>query len=279
MLFSNSDLNDDAMAPHAALWCLRICLAIQCFGVGASALGPGTAINSLLFGEQHLGGFDLSERSALLIDQAGGAVLLIAGVCILLRPCWPVLIPVAIWQLLIALASVHVGGKAMSQFGLMGQSLLYVAPLALMLLAAPLGKSNRPPQLSTIRVNSAIWMLRLAAAAVFTTHGVEAILVHPVFVDYLIGAADKLLTLQITQATAETSLRVIGLIDIALAVLILVDRWWPIAAYMAFWGIVTALSRVVCSGWGNWPESAMRSCNGGVPLAIAVYWFMLSHRR
>ncbi len=269
---SSSGLREVAAISRPLVWPLRICLAIQCFGVGAIALQYGSPINSLLFDQQQTGGLDLSEQTAESIDRLGGYGLLVAGLCILVRPCWPVLVSVAVWQLLIASAAVQIGGKPMSQYGLLGQSLQYIAPLALALLLP----SARRASLPAVRINTAVWMLRIATAGVFTAHGIEAISLHPEFVDYLIRAAEQLLGEQITQPTAETLLRVIGVIDIALALTLLADRWWPIAAYMALWGIVTAMSRVVASGWGNWPEAAMRAGNAGVPLALSVYWYVKS---
>ena len=41
---------------------------------------------------------------------------------------------------------------------------------------------------------------------------------------------------------------------------------------MAFWGLVTAFSRLIRLGPEGWLETAMRALNAGVPLALFLYW-------
>ena len=62
------------------------------------------------------------------------------------------------------------------------------------------------------------------------------------------------------------------------AVLILRFRWPALAGWMAFWGLVTALARVVHSGFDNWSEAALRAPHVGLPLVLALTW-LAAHRR
>ena len=41
---------------------------------------------------------------------------------------------------------------------------------------------------------------------------------------------------------------------------------------MALWGIITACSRITANGWEAYPEALIRAANGGLPLAILLYW-------
>ena len=41
---------------------------------------------------------------------------------------------------------------------------------------------------------------------------------------------------------------------------------------MAFWGLVTALSRPLAMGLESWPETAVRIANGGLPLVLYIIY-------
>jgi hypothetical protein len=56
------------------------------------------------------------------------------------------------------------------------------------------------------------------------------------------------------------------------AILIVVRRWPAVAYYMALWGAVTAVSRVVQAGVPAYAEALLRASHVGLPLAVAVYW-------
>ena len=118
------------------------------------------------------------------------------------------------------------------------------------------------------------WMLRLATAATFIVHGVEAIRLNPAFIDLLIGSAGNLLWMSLSESTATILLYAIGIIDIVLAILLLCTRWRWIPWYLALWGFITACSRITAAGLiglaSAYPETLIRVANGGVPLAIAI---------
>lgn len=260
-------------ALRGAEWCLRLAVAVQCVGEARLALTVGTPVFSLLWGSADVGGFGLSESLALSVEHTAAWLLIAAAALTLWRPCWPVLVPVAFWFLLDAGSSTWIGGSFLSSLSVPAHATRIVAPLALALIA--LWPSR--PELPRWRLDSGLWLLRLAAAATFIAHGYEAVQLHPLFVDYLIAAAATFFSYDLAQPTAELLLRGIGIIDFILAALLVTTRWRAVAYYMAFWGVVTALSRIVYGGWNDAPQAFVRAANAGVPLALAVYW-TLSHR-
>ena len=118
------------------------------------------------------------------------------------------------------------------------------------------------------------WLLRWAIVATFVTHGVEAIRLNPAFVDLLIGSADNLLGLALSQSFTNILLYLIGAVDILMAVLLICTRWRWVAGYLAFWGFVTACSRITAAGLigfaSAYPETLIRAANGGAPLALLI---------
>ena len=109
-------------------------------------------------------------------------------------------------------------------------------------------------------MNKAIWALRIGVAGEFLGHGVFAIL----------GKADWIKwTEQLTgfdTGTATTFMLVVGLVDIALAILVLVKPIKPLLLWMAFWGFWTALVRPLV-GLPVW-DFIERFANWGAPLAL-----------
>ena len=166
---------------------------------------------------------------------------------------------IAGWFVLEAIATTVNGGSPFYRWALGAHAVRYVAPFAIVLLLG--SKSSR----------SAVWYLRAAVAATFAVHGVEAILAHPRFVDFLLVADRHFLGAGLTQSGAETLLVFIGGLDIVLAVAVGLGRAHPSAlGYMAVWGIVTALARVVHYAEHGVPMALIRAANAGLPLALLV---------
>ena len=124
------------------------------------------------------------------------------------------------------------------------------------------------------RLRTAAWGLRLGISALFITHGLEALYLHPRFIDYLIGTAGNLAGISMREATAGTLLRLIGVTDIAVALALLLRPSSGVLFWMAFWGLVTALSRVTTFGPGVYFEVLVRFPHFLAPLAL---WLLLDH--
>lgn len=105
------------------------------------------------------------------------------------------------------------------------------------------------------------WVLRIAVAGEFLGHGVFALQVKQGWIPYFTSVG-------ISAETATTLLPLIGIMDIALALLVLI-KVIPIAIlWMAFWGFWTALIRPI-AGEPIW-DFVERFANWGAPLALLL---------
>jgi hypothetical protein len=273
---------DSSFPSRLVRWALRVVVAAQCIGVAWKLHVTDTAIFSVLWGQADIGGFGWTESSALLVEDVACWALVIAAAFTLLRPCLFVLAPVALWQLAMPLADWWTGGIAWTQLSEPLQLLVAVTEHAVRV-AAPLTLAIWDPwrarNPSPLRMAAGHWLLRLAAAATFICHGYKAILHQPLFIDYLIAAGSRLLGMAVSEDMARGMLTVIGWTDVALGLMLISRRWRLIAAYMAFWGFVTAGARIVYAGWPASYEALLRAANGGAPLVLLFYWYQLAKRK
>ena len=289
---SNCRFDLDAKLWRAVIWTLRISIAIQCLGLAREALLFQSPVFEFLWNSPDVGGLGWNEARVVWIHQIAGWCLVVSAGLTLVRPCWPVLMPVVLWQLLHVIAKTRMGGDPFYEINLLAQSTRILAPLGLMLLdpwpldswqrrTRPMKPDLSAKHLSAERVTAAFVLLRIAVAITFAAHGFEAWQRHPKFVDFNIVVAHDLLGWSVTQDTAEAILAAIGTIDLVAAVLLLLGRRWrAVVFYMAFWGLVTALARVVYAGAAEFSvtyhQTFVRACHAGVPLAIGLYWTLLS---
>lgn len=162
--------------------------------------------------------------------------------------------------------TVEVG--AFMELTLPAHAVRIAAPLALVF--APDPDDDQPPGGSLHPV--AIRLLMVAAGLTFAAHGIEAFAAHPRFVDYLVVFTHDGLGFEVAQSQLEVALKVIGVIDLAVALpALLLRRWSSVYAYMAIWGTIAAASRVVHGGLNGLPEMLIRSANGGVAAAIVIF--------
>lgn len=177
------------------------------------------------------------------------------------RPSYVALGFLSAWFAALAALGWYQAGYFGWQFTIPAHATRYLLPLALAL---------------WLRAEPSPWperLLRWAAGATFLAHGVEALHHHPVFIDYLIAAARNLLDARLPESTARAMLSVIGAIDLAVAVAVVTKRWRAVAGWMAFWGLVTAGSRIVHYGWDRWPMFAVRAANFAIPVALVALWW------
>ena len=105
------------------------------------------------------------------------------------------------------------------------------------------------------------WVLRIAVAGEFIGHGVFALQVKQSWIPYFTSFG-------ISAETAAILLPLIGIMDIALAILILVRPIPVLLLWMVFWGFWTALLRPL-AGDPIW-DFVERSTNWGAPLALLL---------
>lgn len=104
------------------------------------------------------------------------------------------------------------------------------------------------------------WVLRVAVAGEFIGHGVFALERKQAWLDWfpVFGISNP--------ETARSLLFAIGVVDIALAILVLVKPIRLALLWMAFWGFFTALVRPIV-GEPFW-DFVERWANWGAPLAL-----------
>ncbi|MBI1975806.1 MAG: hypothetical protein HYS59_02315 [Candidatus Vogelbacteria bacterium] len=113
-----------------------------------------------------------------------------------------------------------------------------------------------------MNTKAAVWVLRVAVAGEFIGHGVFAIQGKKDWIGWFanFGVSDTALAAQL--------LLFIGIMDIALAVLILIKPVRIALLWMTFWGFWTALLRPLV-GMPIW-DLVERSANWGAPLALLL---------
>lgn len=106
------------------------------------------------------------------------------------------------------------------------------------------------------------WILRITVAGEFIGHGVFAIQGKKDWIGWFstFGVSDHELAVRLLMA--------IGIVDIALAVLVLLKPVRPALLWMVFWGFFTALLRPLV-GMPVW-DFVERSANWGAPLALLL---------
>jgi len=271
------------------LQCLRIVVAIQCVGIGGRYLishhEQESSIYGLLFFD-----WGWQEATAQAIDDLGGWLCLLAAIVMGLNFAFgvifdqektqatlrrrigdwelPCLVFVTIWFFTLATAEMIRGG-VYTEWAIPEQAVRIVSPLVL---AISLAFRNQAGSLWFTHWVSGV--LQIAIAATFMVHGFKAIVGYGPFVDLILLSDAVPFLAGMSQAGAERILWVIGWLDVILAVSMLGLRWRSIALYMAFWGFVTAASRMLALGLEAWPESLIRAANGGAPLALC---FLFQH--
>jgi len=237
---------------------LRVVLAVMLAGAARSTTLHGSPVSSVLWHD-----FGWSEAAFVGLDHAASAILYLTAALVLLAPrgartAWA-LLPAALWLALVPLAKLRAGGD-----------------FAYML--APFTKGNRPLALLAL---FCLWrgargdgaratkLLVFGAAAVFASHGLEALFHNPRFVDYLLVSTARLTPWTMSEGTARLLLYGIGTMDVAVAALVLRGPSRRVLAWAALWGLATAAMRLVYFGpLGGAHHAAIRALNGGGALTL-----------
>ena len=269
---------------QAIVWTLRITVAFQCLGnwYVLSIIGESTLL-SWMISPQDVGGHHWNEATGIAVHQTLGWLALVACPFILLRPCAAVLLPLGALQLLLTLAMCHMGYNYTLQadwlspdlaayFPLASQSARIATPISLLLLDP--WRTKRP--LSKRRIRFGFSFLLAGSALAFLTHGLEAWDLHPPFIDLLISSTNNVFGASLSQSSAEAILLVIGIVDIIVAIACLFPHMRGVLWWMAFWGGLTAISRITCFGWEQgWHAAATRVPHLGAPLAVVLFWHLV----
>ncbi len=253
-----------APAPPARLADLLLRVTILLFAAGlARALytRAGTSLGSIALLE-----WGVPHARILLMEQLAAGLVFAAALSLWIRPTALALLVIAALVFTEACAGVRAGGFPFSDYTPYAHALRYLTPLALIPLisSAPwLGSAG-------VRCRTSGWILRIGLATVFAIHGYEAWMLHPQFIDFIIGSGRTLGGLDISEAAASSILKVIAIVDLIVAALVLLHTSPALLAWLGFWGLVTALSRPVSLGFASYPEVLLRASHVLAPVAVGL---------
>ena|SRR3989344_2427415 len=111
------------------------------------------------------------------------------------------------------------------------------------------------------------WLLRVGVAGEFLGHGVLAINGKEDWINWIVQLAS------VDASTAGSLLTAIGILDVAVAAIVLVRPMSPVLLWAAFWGFFTALIRPMI-GAPIW-DFIERFANWAAPLAL--FYFYKAH--
>ncbi len=241
----------------SAILVLRISLVLM-------ALGYYVALTTRAgshFGSIALFKFGVHHDTILAWEFGVARVLVLLAILVWFRfGCWAALLMGTI-LMAESFAGIFAGGFPFFQHTPWAWALRFGAPFGLAILLWK--HASRPAWTAA----SGEWVLRVATAAVFTIHGLEALWKHPQFIDLIIGSANTV-GLEPGESAVVVTLAVIAGIDLLVAALVLV---WPrtsLLLWLAFWGLITALSRPLAYGFASYPDVLVRAPHYLAPLAI-----------
>jgi hypothetical protein len=278
----------------AASWLLRIAVLLHAAGKFASVFTMRhTQFGNYLFLEIFDQRYPVADPylTAVFVEKITVSLYLLAGLVVLVKPWWPLLLLMSGYALAEAVTGTLNAGYRFSEWTVPAHALRYGAPLFLLALAVS------PPfrLLERWRLPVTRELLRIAIAVVFVTHGLHALLADPQFIDMIIGTGRRLLGIRVTEANAVLSLKVIAIVDFAAALMLLIypvpmfvpRRFWAepcavcpirrvilplLLSWVALWGLVTAAARMTSLGWSaglpQYPELLDRASHFLAPLAL-----------
>lgn len=265
-------LSSGSAGVAAASWLLRLAILGYAVGiVSAVQRKLGSGLGTYFFLE-----WGFTHPQVAPVERLVAWLLMALAVATLIRPHWSLALPITSLVFLEAAAQYFNAGFPFSQWTLLAHALRYGAPAALAVLY--LGLLSRGLGLEK-HLAMMGWLLRAALATVFTVHGVEALMRHPRFIDYIIGTTYNFTGHFLAEAAAIQIMRVIGVVDILVAVLVLVRPRPAVLYWMAFWGLITALARVTTLGLGHHHEVFVRSAHFLAPLAVLCILGAIQHGR
>lgn len=275
--------------PRLAEWILRGGLVLShCGYIAWMTLVIETPLMGWLWSHGDVGGLNLGESTAIMVQRAIAATMAVTLLLLLWRP-WSVLLGLLfLFQLTWA--------TAMSQrlegfpIDLVAWQDTFLAPvidwlpylfpylteaarISLPLVLWRVVVALRADPASRGWSASAEGIARIGVATTFAAHGIEALAHYPSFIDMLIISFRNLGFPSLSENSATTLLTLIGTLDLVLALLVLTTRWPLIAGYMAFWGLTTAAARITTRDFElGWIDTAIRAAHFAIPLVLVVWW-------
>ena len=238
------------------LW-LGCLFAVQSVGFVALVWRQGTPVANWAFSARLL-----SDEWIAYLDRGAALLVMLAAIVMLVAPSRRITVAAGVvaslWMATVSGVDSVVGGHFAAELAPAAHAVRWATPAVVAALAAGLSDDH------------ALRGLRLAAGAVFVAHGIECLLAHPTFIDFLISVPQRVFRLVFDQSGATRTLLIIGVVDVVVGMALVVGGWWQVAFWMAMWGFLTAAVRVLYFGEAGWPDALIRVTNGGIPLVIGI---------
>jgi hypothetical protein len=232
---------------------LKFALLLQCIGVFFHLLG-GSAIETMLFME-----VGMKQGNAKSVEKIIAWVFLLLGFWAFLKSNKPLLVIISIMTLLLAFIIKRQGGSPFTEWSIPAHMVRILLPIGILFFNSEKKK-----------LTLSYYILLSGLVITFLTHGLEALSLHPRFLDYLILSLEHTVDWKIKQIHAENMLRIIGTMDIIVAILAVFFPKKPVFVWLAFWGLLTAFARVTELGIGMYPEVLIRASHFFVPLVLLL---------
>ncbi len=251
-----------ARTDRATVIALRVVVAVMLLGAGRTAQLDASPITQLWASTLGATAGDLAaldHGAAWLLYASAAVVLWLPRGSVWALALGPALVWLALWPVArVLLATDFAYGLAPFT---QGNRVLAVMALMLVCMAPP-SPEPRP---------SAQRLLKWGVVAVFASHGVEALLQHPRFIDYLMVSTARLTGLVMSREAAQVGVAAIGFVDVCVAALVAMRPTRVVLGWACVWGFATALMRLVYFGpvFGA-HHCAVRAVNGGGALVMLL---------
>lgn len=247
---------------------LRVVVAIQCWGLAAARLH--------LHRETHVGRFleavyEIPAPRVDFLETCAAWELVVSGLLTLVRPCWPVLLPVSGWVLADAIAGLWQDSSTAMILQSVTHTIRMVVPLALLLI--DFWPPALRPTLSFCRTT--IMLLQLGVATTYSAYGLIALQQFRrggPLVELIVQAVQKVWQRSLEPGSVQQTLAIMGAVNIAAAFVILTSRSRTCALWLSVWGLATASLYFLAQGVEGYHESLIRIADAGAPLAILMFW-------
>jgi hypothetical protein len=196
--------------------------------------------------------------------------MIVCGLVTLLRPCWPVLLPVVAWAGAGAASAAVLDEDPIRT---LDQSVLVLAPLVLLLI------DFWPPALrfSLGRTRFALGLLRLAIAlSLFAQAGlfVREIGESAGFAGLLRAAIQQVASMELDEPLISRGLAVLAAVNAGIGLVVLTARQRGVLFCAALWSGALAAVPVVVDGLSGSPLLLIDAPRVGAPLAICSFWML-----
>lgn len=252
----------------AIRWILAGSILLSCLGYLIKTLRYSDKVFTVLWNEHYL---NWSEDWALRVSEWGAICMVLAAVVGSFYRFRGAQVLVFLW-LLITVYCGFITEYWHPEYIWGASAIRMFSPLLLLFLLSSDGKLH----VGSNRLKALEWGMRICIALVFFFHGHECLANKALFLDFIQSVVRLFGMDGISTASAQTVLRLIGIMDVLVAVSMLIPaRLYVIAFWVSFWGLATGFVRIIFAGWMSYPEFLLRIIHGALPLCLVLIWLSL----